>query len=177
MKRAIVCILVFVLVFSINPFVYAEESSGYDFSGWTDDQMLYLFSQVEAELDRRGLMKSVESSTELSSKTTQALSVTASELFKAFEENEISANKSYKGQAVEVLGRIETLYSFGNIYVVVLRETGFDSFASIQCYFDNKHEDDLAKLKIGDIVTFRGTCKGFSLMMVSMDNCEVVNIQ
>ena len=36
---------------------------------------------------------------------------------------------------------------------------------------------DLAKLKIGDIVTFRGTCKGFSLMMVSMDNCEVVNIQ
>ena len=168
MKKALAYVLAFVLVFSLNPFVYAADDSGYDFSEWTDDQMLYLFSEVETELNKRGLLKLEKSSPE-SSDSAEIISISDTELVQAYRDNEIAANRTYKGKTIEVTGVLFDLMSAGSNYVVYLSNSAY-----ISCYFDKNHEDDLAKLKKGERVTIRGSIDWNLFENITMSNCEVV---
>lgn len=90
--------------------------------------------------------------------------VTAVDLCKAFEDNEIKANKEYKDKLVEVTGEITDIgEAFGSTYIILSSEVDF-SLTDAQCYFKDKDEiDKIADLSKGDTVTIIGKVDGKSL--------------
>ena len=50
---------------------------------------------------------------------------------------------------------------------------GGEVIGGVQCFFDDKHKDELSKLSKGDRVTIRGKCEG-GKFNVSVKRCEFV---
>jgi len=56
MKKLILCVLTIALFCALTiPCAFADDYESYDFSGWNDEQILFLLSQVNDEASRRGL--------------------------------------------------------------------------------------------------------------------------
>ncbi len=56
MKKLILCVLTIALFYALTiPCAFADDDEGYDFSDWDDEQILFLLSQVNDEVNRRGL--------------------------------------------------------------------------------------------------------------------------
>ena len=95
--------------------------------------------------------------------------ISASDLYANYQDNEIAADKNFKGKEFFVVGTINNIgKSFGQANVT-LNTT--NSFIHIQCNFEN--ENELAELSKNQVVTIRGTCKGMT-MYVAMNDCKVV---
>lgn len=101
----------------------------------------------------------------------EVIIVSAVDLAKEYEENEVRADKNYKGKMVEVKGTISSIgVSFNQTYVVLSSEKEF-SLTDIQCFFNDDSEiDKIADLNEGDIITVRGKVSGKS-MNVGVDKC------
>jgi hypothetical protein len=95
---------------------------------------------------------------------------TASDLQKAFEENEVSATSKYVNRIVEVNGIIESIKTGEENVLNVTLKTGSD-FSSVICTFPDATYQ--ANLISGNQVTIRGECSGF-LMDVLLNNCILV---
>src|SRR5512140_527222 len=96
--------------------------------------------------------------------------ITASDLQKAFEANETSANTTYLGKVIEVTGTINDVKSGeGNTFNISLKTES--PMSSVICTFQSM--TGLQNLKSGDQVTIRGQCSGF-LMDILLNNCVVV---
>lgn len=116
------------------------------------------------------------SKTETATKTEvkeEAIKVSAVNLAKAYEENEVSADKSYKDKTVEVSGKIEDIgVVAGQTYVVLSAEKDF-AITNVQCFFKEQAEiDKVANLKKGDSVTIQGKVDGKS-MNVGVNGCTL----
>ena len=101
--------------------------------------------------------------------------ISAVDLAKAFEDNEIKANALYKDKHVQVSGKIKSIgESFGSTYIVL--DSGKDfSITDIQCFFNDKTEiSKIANLNKGDMATIKGSVDGKSLN-VSVTECIFVN--
>lgn len=103
----------------------------------------------------------------------QAIAITAPALYAAYENNEVSADKTYKGKIVEVSGTVGSISSSFGSYSVSLKADEW-GITSIECSFNKEHVDDLATLNSGDYVTIRGTCDGMMLAWVYCSKCQVV---
>lgn len=97
-----------------------------------------------------------------------AISITASELIAAYDENEVAADGKYKNKNLEVTGTIASIGSGINDPYIVLRDG--DSYIGIQCYFEN--QSGLANLKKGDQITIKGIGKG-KLLNVNVEKCKI----
>jgi hypothetical protein len=98
------------------------------------------------------------------------ITITSSDLQKAFEENENNASKTYINKVVEVSGEVITIVgSEKNTWNVTL-QTGSD-FAKVICTFPSIPNPDVFTL--GKQITVRGVCSGV-LSDVLMNNCVVV---
>lgn len=90
-------------------------------------------------------------------KSPNVIEVSAEELYRAYADNELSADLKYDGKKLLVRGEFRTAFmQFGKPNVLL--DVGSWLF-SIQCIFDNNSQR-LANLKKGDEVLIKGKCTG-----------------
>jgi len=93
------------------------------------------------------------------------LSVTATELFQQFEQDEAASNTKYISKIIAVTGVIEEIEEDENDGVVLFLRTG-DDFAGVLCTLESTQKDKASSLKIGDSVTVKGVCTGMLMEVV-----------
>lgn len=104
-------------------------------------------------------------------KKVEAINVSAVDLAKAYEENEVNADKAYKGKTVLTNGTIKDIGVIAGQTFVVLSSGKDFSVTDVQCFFKEKSEiDKIANLKKGDTVKIQGVVDGKS-MNVGVNNC------
>ncbi|MEO9484375.1 MAG: hypothetical protein ABJG47_13040 [Ekhidna sp.] len=96
--------------------------------------------------------------------------ISARQLFKQYEDNEVLADKRYKDKYFYVEGVISDIGKdiLDDIYVVLKTD---NVMFGVQCYIDD--EELVAQLEKGMKVTFHGKCDGV-LGSVGMKNCTFV---
>lgn len=138
-------------------------------------------SQAEKLSTTTQSQKAEEPSTTDTQETTQQkpeyeIEVSAKDLSKAFNDNEIKANQDYKGKIAKITGQIKDIgETFGQTYIVLSNEDeSLSNFVDIQCFFKEKDEiNKIAQKNKGDKVTIIGKIDGKSLN-VSVQNCKFV---
>lgn len=105
-------------------------------------------------------------------KKEEVLKVSAVDLASAYEENEVKADKDFKGKTIETSGIINNIgVTFGETYIVLSSGKDF-SITDVQCFFNDKSEiDKIVNLKKGDTVTIIGVVDGKSLN-VGVNKCK-----
>lgn len=96
-------------------------------------------------------------------------SLTADELYNAFEADEQAALQKYEGKVIEVRGEVLNKEENDQFVTVTLRAENA-MIGGVNCSFNNLKMD----AKIGDELKIKGRCQGF-LMNVILTNCVVVN--
>ncbi|MEP1034403.1 hypothetical protein [Ekhidna sp.] len=96
--------------------------------------------------------------------------ITARQLFQEYQENEVLADRNYKGKYLYVEGIIDNIGKdiLDDIYVVLKTN---NLMFGVQCYVDD--EEVVAKLRKGVKVTFYGKCDG-KLGTVGMKDCRLI---
>ena len=99
------------------------------------------------------------------------MEVTASELYRAYEANEVSADQQYKGKRLLITGVVENIGKdvMGNPYVALK----IDFLKGVNCYFDDKNNKVLSHLSKGQKIQIIGTCAGLTLTDVVVKDCEL----
>lgn len=97
--------------------------------------------------------------------------ITAEELRKEFESDEIASTSKFVNKIVEVTGVVSSIDKGENNALNVTLTTG-SSLSSIICTFSGN--TDTLGLKAGQAVTLRGECSGF-LMDVLLNNCVLIS--
>ncbi|MEK9165766.1 MAG: hypothetical protein AAB525_02815 [Patescibacteria group bacterium] len=101
------------------------------------------------------------------------IKITAVDLAKAYEENEVKADKDYKDKKVEVTGKIKDIGVILDQTYVVLSSGKDFSMTDIQCFFDDKAQiDKVSELKKDATITVQGVVDGKSLN-VGVKKCEL----
>ena len=104
------------------------------------------------------------------SKAKPDFKVTASELQKAFDNDETKASVTYINKILEVTGKVAFVKPAENSVVSVSLVTESD-LSSVICTFPAISDPSI--FKTGDEITVRGECSGF-LMDVLLNNCALI---
>ena len=99
------------------------------------------------------------------------MEVTASELYRAYEANEVSADQQYKGKRLLITGVVENIGKdvMDNPYVALK----IDFLKGVNCYFDDENNKVLSQLNKGQKIQIIGTCAGLTLTDVVVRDCEL----
>lgn len=99
------------------------------------------------------------------------LEITASELYRAYEANEVSADEQYKGKRMAITGTIGMIGKdvLDNPYV----SFRIDYLQGVNCYFSDENNKIISQLSKGQKVTIIGTCSGLTLTDVVIKDCEI----
>ena len=102
------------------------------------------------------------------------LSISATELINAYNENEVKADKMYKGKIVEVNGIVDGIDSDMDDKAVVRLSDG-DKFSiyTVSCYIDNNNQDKACELKKGQNVTIVGKADGEVIGQPCIKDCKI----
>ena len=113
--------------------------------------------------------ENLDQSPKVTSDSNPSVTISASKLYKEYNENEIAADEKYKGKIIEVTGVIRDIGNdiMDNAYITLV---GNEYFGDIQCYFNEKSV--VAKLSKGKRVTVIGSCSGL-MINVQINNCIV----
>jgi len=115
--------------------------------------------------------KSVPAKPKAKAETTK---VKASTLIKAFEKNELKADKTYKGKTLEVTGVVEKIDTdFMDEDVYILSVAGGGDFEILTVNFRDVPMKQLDKLDTGDKVTVIGDFKDGGDLGVEIDHAHV----
>jgi len=98
-------------------------------------------------------------------------SLTANELFTAFDENESMANEKYLGKVIEVSGAINEIEKTDNGQLVLLLSCD-SPMGGIRCTFESEQDKVSKQVSQGTTCTIKGKCSGM-LMDVVLDNCSL----
>ena len=99
--------------------------------------------------------------------------ITAEQLSSAYALDETSADQLYKGNLLEVTGKINSVNkNLTGVYFVKLSGGGIEAW-EIQCTFDKKYGPEVEQLQKNDVVTIRGICDGY-YMSIKMKDCVLV---
>jgi hypothetical protein len=86
-----------------------------------------------------------------------AIKVTAKEVWKEMQDNQVACKKKYDGNEVALTGTIEDFGTniYGQEYIILSNGDKY-SIGSVQCFFKDDQMDYIASLKKGDKVTLYG---------------------
>ncbi len=99
------------------------------------------------------------------------VTVTAAQLVKDYEANEIAADGKYKDKTLLVSGVVDSIQEMLGQKFVTLRGGG-NGLTSVQCFFGDAQAVSLSNLKGGQRVSIQGRCDGKS-MNVTMQECVI----
>ena len=113
--------------------------------------------------------ENLDQSPKVTSDSNPSITISASKLYKEYNENEIAADEKFKGKIIEVTGVIRDIGNdiMDNAYITLV---GNEYFGDIQCYFNEKSV--VAKLSKGKRITVIGSCSGL-MINVQINNCIV----
>ena len=102
------------------------------------------------------------------------LSISATELINAYKENEVKADKIYKGKIVEVNGIVDTVDSDMDDKAVVRLSDG-DKFSiyTVSCRIDDENQDNACELKKGENVKIIGKAYGEIIGQPVIKDCKI----
>ena len=102
------------------------------------------------------------------------LSISATELINAYNENEVKADKMYKGKIVEVNGIVDAIDSGIDDKAIVRLSDGDEfSFDNVQCCIDDENQDKACELKKGENVTIIGKADGEIAGTPFIKDCKI----
>lgn len=99
---------------------------------------------------------------------------TAAELYKKFEDNQLSAEAELDGKVIQITGTINSISEsiWGTPYVNLQADSY--GFKLIQCYFSSKQINELAQLKAGNRVTIQGSCGKMGIVSIEVKDCKLI---
>ena len=102
------------------------------------------------------------------------VTVSAYEIYQAYEANEVAADLKYKEKIIQVSGVVESIGTdfMDTIYVSLSVGDEYE-ISSVQCFFADSHKADAASLSKGQRVTIKGLGDGY-LMNVLIRGCTLV---
>jgi hypothetical protein len=107
-------------------------------------------------------------------KAAEPVVITSKNLYKAYEANEVDADKKYSKRIGIVTGKIRKISVTSGDPVISLSNGDSGSLLGVNCYFsDNNQSSKIAKLKKGSTITIKGTIRGMSMVDVCLDDCEI----
>lgn len=95
------------------------------------------------------------------------------QLLRTYQTNEKNANKLYKGNLVEFTGRIVDIARQGKLYLF-LESPQAPRPLMARCGFARRQQEQLAILRVDDIVTVQGKSAGMPEGFVAVNNCQFV---
>jgi tRNA_anti-like len=99
--------------------------------------------------------------------------VSAGDLFKAYEANEIAADQRFKDKLLEVTGKIDSIgKDILDTPYIALSTGGQFEILHVQAYFDEGALSQLANLSKGQSVTLHCRCDG-KMMNVMLKDCTL----
>ena len=102
------------------------------------------------------------------------LSISATELINAYNENEVKADKMYKGKIVEVNGIVDGIDSDMDDKAVVRLSDGDEfSIYTVSCYIDDENQDKACELKKGENVIIIGKADGEVIGEPVIKDCKI----
>ena len=102
------------------------------------------------------------------------LNISATELINAYKENEVKADKMYKGKIVEVNGIVDGIDSDMDDKAVVRLSDGDEfSFDNVQCCIDDENQDKACELEKGQNVTIIGEASGEIVGTPFIKDCKI----
>ena len=102
------------------------------------------------------------------------LSISATELINAYNENEVKADKMYKGKIVEVNGIVDGIDSGIDDKAIVRLSDGEEfSFDNVQCCIDDENQDKACELEKGQNVTIIGEASGEIAGTPFIKDCKI----
>ena len=102
------------------------------------------------------------------------LNISATDLINAYKENEIKADKMYKGKIVEVNGIVDAIDSGIDDKAIVRLSDGDEfSFDNVQCCIDDENQDKACELKKGENVTIIGKADGEIAGTPFIKDCKI----
>ena len=115
------------------------------------------------------------SSTDTSTKKVQSqkpkYTVSASQIFKEYVDNEIAADDKYKGQVIIISGVVSDIGRDITEEAYINLSTG-DPFFDVQCLFTKGEEPAVAKLSKGKNVRIKGVVSG-KIGLVTLQDCSL----
>lgn len=109
-----------------------------------------------------------QTSTGETPKQVPAVVVSAEAYYKAYNDNEVSADAKYKGKALEMTGTVESVNkTFGTVHVQL---KGAEYFGTVDCSMVD--EGSASSMSKGDVVTLIGTGDG-KTVFPEVDECVV----
>lgn len=104
----------------------------------------------------------------------EATAITAEELYGDYQNDETAADTKYKGNMIEVSGRVAVIGDIFGALRVLLSTGGMFQTMSVQCIFTEKNDERLFQVVKGDEVTIRGRVEEFKLDVILRD-CVLVD--
>ena len=102
------------------------------------------------------------------------LNISATELINAYNENEVKADKMYKGKIVEVNGIVDEIDSgISDNAMVILSDGDEFSFDDVICYIDNDNQNKACELNKGENVTIIGKADGEVAGTPCIKDCKI----
>ena len=107
--------------------------------------------------------------------SSEVVDVTPASLWKAFNENEVAAEDTYKGKVVNIKGAIKSIMtnSAGNPQVSFT--VGRNVVHEVQCEFSKDARGEIGKLKKAQNVSIIGVCQGLVAGNVLIKNSKVID--
>lgn len=102
----------------------------------------------------------------------EVIEIDASDLWSAYDENELNADGQYKNKVLSVTGTVSEITRdwLTDKPCILLKA---NKIYSIQCYFSDKSEyDAVASVRDGDEITVIGKCTGKSINVI-LHNCSI----
>ena len=101
------------------------------------------------------------------------LSISTTELYRQFSENEVQANQQYLDKIVQVRGVLQTINrgEGGSLNLIL---DGGSEMGGVICEIPNDNVPEGLNLQTGKELTIKGQCTGF-LMDVVLVKCVIVN--
>lgn len=162
-KKAWFWILVVILAAGIGGALGSSKDSG---SGSTSQSASKETASGQSTSDQAAADQAAEP--ESQEESVSYTPVTVEELTEALEKNAAAASDQYKGQYVELTGRLTNIDSDGDyIALGVMDENDYEHmFTSVQCYIKNDEQMDIVKtLETGNAVAVRGKIKSVGEVM------------
>lgn len=148
--------------------IYEANKAGID--EWLSNDRLYIYSYMATKKGYLNYVKEVNPNGPYTLKVDYEL--TANQLYKAYDTNEIAADNKYKNKKLAVTGKIHDISEvFGNIAVDIKSGDGI-GWTTIRCTMQDR--DEVSKLRKGQKVTITGTCKGLTLnLAINLEDCKI----
>ncbi|MBE1554807.1 OB-fold protein [Sporosarcina limicola] len=104
-------------------------------------------------------------------KAEKAITISALNLYKAYDDNEVAADQKYRDKQLEVSGKVKDIGKdiFDKIYVTI--DTG-EVLGSVYVSFAKGQEGKIADLKKGQSLTVEGKCGGFTALSVTLKDSK-----